>query len=617
LASGSKGKKSMRGPFGRVLSVCLVAITLTVAGFFSEAPARSQDQDQDPGQDEVSNSILGNYLAGRFARAAQDTQEAAGFYGKALERDPNNEVLLEQAFQMETMSGDWPKAIPLAEQLAETHQSHRMSQFLLGVTSFKSGDYKKAEEHFTAASENPIGELTSAIAIGWTRLAAGDTDGALKALDLPKQPDWAQFYLRYHRALIADIAGRKADARASYEKVFKQDSRTLRTSLAYAQSAAHYGDFKTARLVIKQQLAKSQGDPHPLAKEMLDIINEKKRPPFLISNATDGLAEVFYGLGEALAGEGGVSLGTIYLQLALDAKPDHVFALAALANAQEAVKRYDDALKTYDKIPQGTPLQSAIDIRRAFDLNSLDRPDEAKAVLVKLTESDPKDVRPFEALGNIMRARKDYAGAVMYFTKALAIVNKSDPRSWGYYYARGTAYERLKNWPAAEADLKRALALAPDQPLVLNYLGYSWVDQGKNIKEGTRLIEKAVQLKPDDGYIVDSLGWAHYKQGNFKEAVRYLERAVEIKPEDPTLNDHLGDAFWKVGREREARFQWNQALSLDPEPEDVDKIKAKLERGLDSKGEAKNQEKTRQVQTDEALHRRSENKPGTAGRAVE
>ncbi|MBN9248686.1 MAG: tetratricopeptide repeat protein [Hyphomicrobium sp.] len=606
----------MRGPLGRVLSVGLGAIAMTIAGFFSEAPARSQDQDL--AQDETSTSVLGNYLAGRFARAAQDTQEAAGFYGKALERDPTNEVLLEQAFQMETMSGNWPKAIPLAEQLAAARQSHRMSQFLLGVTAFKGNNYAKAEEHFTAASENPIGELTSAIAIGWTRLAAGDADGALKALDMPKQPDWAQFYLRYHKALIADLAGRKADARAAYEKVFKQDSRTLRTSLAYAQSAAHYGDFKTARQVVKEQLAKTQGDPHPLAKEMLDIINRKEKPPLLISNPTDGLAEVFYGLGEALAGEGGVSLGTIYLQLALDAKPDHAFALAALANAQEAVKRYSDAIATYDKIPQGTPLQSAIDIRKAFDLNSLDKADEAKAILTKLIEEDPKDVRPLEALGNIMRARKDYAGAVTYFTKALAVLNKNDPRNWGYYYARGTSYERLKNWPAAEADLKRALALAPDQPLVLNYLGYSWVDQGKNLKEGTRLIEKAVQLKPDDGYIVDSLGWAHYKQGNFKEAVRFLERAVEIKPEDPTLNDHLGDAFWKVGREREARFQWSQALSLDPEPQDVDKIKAKLERGLDAKGEAKNAEKTRQVQRDEGSRKRSENKAGSpSSRAVE
>jgi tetratricopeptide (TPR) repeat protein len=604
---------SMRGSLGRLLSLGLGAVVMTIAGFFSEAPARSQDQD--PGQDEVSTSVLGNYLAGRFARAAQDTQDAADFYARALTRDPENEVLLEQAFQMETMSGNWPKAIPLAEQLAASHQSHRMSQFLLGVTAFKSADYAKGEEHFKAASENPIGELTSAIALGWTRLAAGDADGALSAVDLPKQPDWAQFYLRYHRALIADLAGRKADARASFEKMFRQDSRTLRTSLAYAQHAAHYGDFKLARQIIKEQLSKTQGDPHPLAKDMLDRIDNREKTPLLITSPTEGLAEVFYGLGEALTGEGGVSLGTIYLQLALNAKPDHAFALAALANAEETAKRYDDAIATYDKIPQGTPLQSAIDIRKAFNLNSLDRTDEAKAILERIAAKDPKDVRPLEALGNIYRARKQYPEAVTYFTRAIAVLGKSDPRYWGYYYARGTSYERLKNWPAAEADLKKALALAPDQPLILNYLGYSWVDQGKNLKEGMRLIEKAVQLKPDDGYIVDSLGWAHFRQGNYKEAVRYLERAVEIKPEDPTLNDHLGDAFWKVGREREARFQWNQALSLEPEPEDVEKIKAKLERGLDSKGEAKNDEKTRQVQSLDSSRRRSENKP--QGRTVE
>lgn len=604
----------MRGSLGRVLSVGLGAVALTIAGFFSQAPARSQDQD--PSQDGVTTSALGNYLAGRFARAAQDTKDAADFYGRALDRDPANEVLLEQAFQMETMSGNWANAVPLAEKLASTRESHRMSQFLLGVTSFKAADYGKAEDHFKAASENPIGELTSSIALGWTRLAAGDTDGALKAVDLPKQPDWAQFYLRYHRALMADIAGRKAIANTTFEKMFRQDSRTLRTALAYAQHAAHYGDFKLAKQIMREQLSKTQGDPHPLAKEMMERINKREKTPLLIATPSEGMAELFYGLGEALTGEGGVSLGTIYLQLALDVKPDHAFALAALANAQEAAKRYEDAIATYDKIPQGTPLQSAIDIRKAFNLNSLDRVDEAKAILERLAAKDPKDVRPLEALGNILRARKDYAEAIKYFTRAIAALGKHDPRYWGYYYARGTSYERLKNWPAAEADLKKALALAPDQPLVLNYLGYSWVDQGKNLKEGMRLIEKAVQLKPDDGYIVDSLGWAHYKQGNYKEAVRFLERAVEIKPEDPTLNDHLGDAFWKVGREREARFQWSQALSLNPEPEDVDKIKAKLDRGLDTKAQA-NAGKTRQVQSIDSSRRRSENKSAPSGRAVE
>ncbi len=602
----------MPSKLGRSIFVSLGVAGLAVAGYVSAAPARSADEPA-----ASAASMIGNYLAGRFARAQQDTVSAADFYGQALASDPSNEVLLEQAFQMETMTGNWTRAIPLAEQLAASQQTHRMSRFLLGVTAFKSGDYAKAEEQFKAASENPIGELTSAIAVGWTKLAAGDAAGALRAVDLPKQPDWAQFYLRYHRALIADIAGKKSDARVSFEKMFRQDSRTLRTSLAYAQHAAFYGDTKLAQQIVKEQFNKAQGDPHPLAKDLRDRLGGKSKIPLLITTPGDGLAEVFYGLGEALTGEGGVSLGTVYLQLALNAKPDHAFALAALASAQETARRYDDAIATYEKIPKGTALQNAIDIRKAFNLNSLDRSDEAKVMLEQLAKKDPKDVRPLEALGNIMRTRKQYADAVAYFTKAIAVIDKPDSRHWGYYYARGTAYERLKNWPAAEADLKKALQLAPEQPLVLNYLGYSWVDQGRNMKEGMKLIEKAVQLKPDDGYIVDSLGWAHFKQGSFKEAVRFLERAVEIKPEDPTLNDHLGDAFWAVGREREAKFQWGQALSLSPEPEDIAKIKLKVERGLPAKAEVKAQAKTKQVQRYEPSRRRSENKTSPQRGVVE
>ncbi|MEQ1653238.1 MAG: tetratricopeptide repeat protein [Hyphomicrobium sp.] len=592
----------MRAKLTRLASVTVGMITLAALGLVAQAPARSADDSIE------SQSLLGNYLAGRFARAQQDTESAAAFYGHALASDPSNEVLLEQAFQMETLAGNWPRAIPLAEKLAGSQQTHRMSHFLLGVAAFKNGDYAKADAHFKSASENPIGELTAAIARGWTKLAAGDKAGALASVDLPKQPEWAQFYLRYHRALMADLAGRKSDARTAFEKMFRQDSRTLRTSLAYAQHAAHYGDMKLAKQVLKDQLDKSQGEPHPLAKDLRDRLDGKGKVPFLVTTPAEGLAEVFYGLGEALTGEGGVSLGTLYLQMALYTKPDHAFALAALASAQESARRFDEAIATYDKIPNGTALQSAIDIRKAFNLNSLERSDEAKKLLEQLAKASPKDIRPLEALGNIARARKDFPEAVSYFSRAIALISKPDQRHWSYYYARGTAYERMKNWPAAETDLKKALQLAPEQPLILNYLGYSWIDQGKNMKEGMKLIEKAVQLKPDDGYIVDSLGWAHYKQGNFKEAVKFLERAVEIKPEDPTLNDHLGDAFWQVGREREAKFQWGQALSLSPEPEDLEKIKTKLDRGLPPKAEVKAAPKNRQVQRYEPSRRRSENR---------
>jgi tetratricopeptide (TPR) repeat protein len=646
---------------------------------------------------EATHSLVGSYLAGRLARTENDPDGAAAFYRATLEHDPDNELLLEQAFQLEVSRADWPRAFKLARDLVSAQKQNRLAQLSLALQDFKNGDYKKSEDHFKRAGSGPIGELTSALALAWVKFAENDVNGALAVLDMPKQAEWAQFYLRYHRALIADLAGRKQDARIAYERTARQDARTLRTALAYARHAINAGDKKLALSIIKEQVDKSQGDGHPLLRSLRSSIDSGAKVPLIVGSAEEGMAEVFYGLGEALIGEGAAGIGIIYLQMALYSEPTHQFALAALANAYEANKQYADAITIYDRIPSSSPLAVAVEIRKALNLNSLDRVDEARDTLTNLLngptpaaeesnaaskteetaaedadevpfkgslslsdrgeqvkklqeallragyaigtpdgafgESTLKAVRDFQkknsmtvdgvvgrntyaaivkakgaggavteagprpqltvgdkleildSLGNIMRARKLYAEAVPYYDQALALVDKPDKRHWVYYYARGTSYERLKNWPAAEADLQKALSLYPDQPLILNYLGYSWIDQGHNLKEGMAHIEKAVALKPDDGYIVDSLGWAHYKQGNFKEAVRYLERAVELKPDDAVLNDHLGDALWRVGREREARYQWDQALSLKPEPEDLEKIRKKLESGLVSEAD--------------------------------
>jgi tetratricopeptide (TPR) repeat protein len=645
-----------------------------------------------------THSLVGSYLAGRIARAQNDAAEAAEFYRNALVHDPENELLLEQAFQIEAARGDWTRAFKLAEDLVGVQKQHRMAQLALALRDFKAGAWRKSEEHFKSAGSGPIGELTSAMALAWVELAQNDAGDALAKLDLPKQAEWAQFFLRYHKGLIADIAGRRNEARTAYERVYSQDARTLRTALAYARHAAYTGDRKRALSIVSEHIEKSQGDGHPLLRSLRAAVQSGKKIDPIVTTASEGMAEVFYGLGEALIGEGAVAVGVLYMQMALYVEPDHQFALAALASAYEGNKQYADAINTYERIPRTSPLATAVEIRKAFNLNSLDRVDEARATLTRLLDdaakasAEPakaeaasaapetasnlssladdevlrlgkrgdavqklqealgalgydigtpdgkfgdgtrKAVAAFQkknglkadgvvgpqtfrtivgggaapsgkasvdtaadgpmpltvsdrleildALGNILRARKLYSEAIPYYDQALALVPKPERRHWVYYYARGTSYERLKNWSAAEADLERALALYPDQPLILNYLGYSWIDQGRNLKQGMAHIEKAVALKPDDGYIVDSLGWAHFMQGNFADAVRYLERAVELKPDDPVLNDHLGDALWRVGREREARYQWDQALSLKPEPDDEQKIKKKLETGL-------------------------------------
>jgi tetratricopeptide (TPR) repeat protein len=527
-----------------------------------------------------AHSLLGSYLAANLAKGNNDNTSAAAFYRSALTLDPDNPLLLEQAFLTEAGEGHWDRAVPLARQLVAKDADNRMAHLLLGIDAFKKGSYPKAEEEFRKASDGPIGELTSALARAWAAAAGGNAQRALKLLEMPKQAEWAQFYLNYHKALIADVLGRTQEAQTAFEHSMRQDATTLRIALAYARHAARNGNVKLAKQILDAQAERTQPEPHVLVRELSNEIASGKKTELLVSTPAEGLAEVFYGLGEALTSEGGLSMGIHYLQLALYAQPDHAFALAALASAYETGQRYQDAIDAYNRIPPGSALQPAIDIRKAFDLNSLDKVDEAKVILDRLAQESPDDLKPLDALANILRARKRYAEAADIYARAIKLVPKPDKRHWSLFYSRGTCYERLKNWPAAEADLQKALELYPDQPLALNYLGYSWVDQNRNLKEGMALIEKAVALKPDDGYIVDSLGWAHYKLGRYAEAVRFLERAVELKPQDPVLNDHLGDALWRVGRQREAKFQWDQALTLDPEPEEVERIKKKLVEGL-------------------------------------
>ena len=543
-----------------------------------------------------TRSLLGSYLAGRVARGQHDTEAAATYYREALVRDPGNDVLIEQSFLMELMEGHWPRTEQLARELAELQPPRRMAQAFMGLVDFKAKRYAEADEHFKAAGANPIGELTSTLARAWLYQAQDKTQEALALLDAPKQPEWAQYYLRFHRALLADQAGRRAEARAAYDRIPKNDQRTLRVALAYARHAANAGDAKLALSVLKANADRTKNDGHPVARVLQEQIEAGERPELLINTPAEGMAEAFYGLGEALTGEGGVSVGAVYLQFALYLTPDSVFALAALANAYETTKRYEAAVATYDRIPKGTPLQMSVDIRKALNLTQLERLDEAQKLLDEIARDNPRELQPLDALGNIMRGNKRFGEAVDYYTRAIALIDKPEQKHWSYFYSRGTCYERLKKWDLAEADLQKALLLSSEQAMVLNYLGYSWIDQNRNLKQGLSLIEKAVRQKPDDGYIVDSLGWAHYRMGNYKEAVKHLERAVELRPEDPVLNDHLGDAYWRVRREREARFQWDQALTLKPEPEDADKIKKKLQKGLPIPAQARQPKRTNEVQ---------------------
>jgi tetratricopeptide (TPR) repeat protein len=529
-------------------------------------------------QDLVHATASGSYLAARHAGIERDSTTAAAYYLNVLKVDPRNADLLSRAFLSVLTDGDIDEAGRLADRLIQLDRSDRIARLVIGVRALKLKQYAVARQNFAQSVRGPVTDLTAALLSAWALSGAGDVRAAVDTLDRLAGPDWYAIFKDLHAGLILDVANNKKDAGKRYERTYKADPMAVRTVEAYGRYLSRAGT-KDDALKVYQDFSKAVPG-HPVIVEEMKEITAGEKLPVLADSPQAGAAEALYGLGASIGRRGGEDLALIYLQLALYLEPTHTMALLSLADLYESLKKPELAIKVYDRIPPSSPLHRNAEIQIASDLDTLDRTDEAKKRLEHLVAEHPKDTEAILAFANILRGRKDFAECANVYGKAIANVPVPEKANWVMFYFRGICYERSKQWPLAEADLKKALELYPDQPLVLNYLGYSWIDQGVNLDQGMNMIRRAVEQRPDDGYIVDSLGWANFRIGNYDEAVKDLDRAVELKPEDPTINDHLGDAYWRVGRVLEARFQWSHAKDLKPEPEDLPKIEEKLKSGL-------------------------------------
>jgi tetratricopeptide (TPR) repeat protein len=523
-------------------------------------------------------SASGSFLAAQHASRERDAAAAATFYRSALRNDPKNNELLDRTFLSVLLNGDVEEAVRLAERVLAVDKEDRIARLVLGVRAIKQKQYQVARQQLTQSIRGPITDLAAVLLSAWTQDTAAESKAAVDAIDKLSGPDWYGIFKELHAGMILDVAGQRKDAGKRLEHAYQLDATALRVVQAYGSYQSRNGAKDDALKTFK---AFDEVLPrHPLITESIADINAGKKLPILIDSTQAGAAEVLYGLGAALGRRGGEDLGLIYLQLSLYLTPSHQLALLSLADLYEGLKKPELAIKTYERMPPNSPLERSALIQRAIDLDGSDRSNEAKADLEKLISASPSDLEAIMALGNLLRGRKQFAECGDVYSKGLATMPVPEKSAWTLFYFRGICYERSKQWPKAEADLKKALELFPDQPHVLNYLGYSWVDKGLNLDEGMRMIRRAVEQRADDGYIVDSLGWAYYRIGKYEEAVKELDRAVELKPEDPTINDHLGDAYWKVGRVVEARFQWAHARDLGPEPDELPAIEQKLKSGL-------------------------------------
>ena len=526
---------------------------------------------------EVGESPSGNYLAAIVAGASRDTHAASTFFREALRDDPRNQELVERAFVSALANGNMQDAFTFANRVLAHDRNNGLAHLVLGVEAIKQHKFDKARAMLALGSRDHQHDITSTLLTAWTYAGVKNARRPLTGVDTLREDAFAVFR-DYHAGLIADLAGDKAEAEKRFRASYAGEKNTLRLVDAYARFLASHGQREEAKRIYNafDDIAPN----HPIVTGALaDLDAGKPLPPF-VRTVEEGAGEVLYGLGAVGGRQGDELASLIYLRLALYLAPDNALATITLADTYERMKQEEAAIELYDSVPQNSPLRVNADIQAALLLETLGKSSEASDHLQAVVAAHPKDQEALTALGNLQRSRKLFDESVSTYTRVLDLQPKPEKSQWLLYYYRGIANERRKNWATAEADLKKALELFPDQPLVLNYLGYSWVDQGVNLDDAFKMLRRAVDLRARDGYVVDSLGWAYYRLGRYDEAVRELEKAIDLKPSDPVINDHLGDAYWRIGRKLEAQFQWNHARDLNPDPDELPKILEKIKSGI-------------------------------------
>jgi len=522
-------------------------------------------------------SATGSYLAGRQALAELQTDEAARYFNEAAQGDWDNPVLVERSFIAFAANGQIGQAAQVAKRLTELVGQNELAELVVATEALKERRYAAAGSALESIGQDTFTGITAGILRAWALVGEKQYDEA-DAILTQLGDTGLEDFLVFHRALMAEVAGEKEKALELAAQAFENEPYVARMVEVYARMLANDGRFDEAAEVIAT--FEDQGLTHPLVTVVKQAVEAKRRPGVFATNVQLGAAEMFHGIGVALSRDGSKDLALVFLRLGhyLDPNADVIGLAAGLLLDSEG--QHDAANAIYDGVASSSPMKPTAVVRVAQNLDAMGDRAEALRRLRNIVATRPDDLDAVSVLGDLLRYDEQYVDAVAAYTTALEITGGEAPADWRFYYVRGIANERAKLWPAAEADFLKALELNPDQPSVLNYLGYSWIDMDMNLDEALGMIEKAVEAQPQDGYVVDSLGWAFYKLGRIDEAVETLERAVMLRPNDAEINDHLGDAYWKAGRRLEAQFQCKVAKSVDEVGNVAERVGPKLEDGL-------------------------------------
>jgi tetratricopeptide (TPR) repeat protein len=538
---------------------------------------QTAEQGDDQVQDHLADAFS-TYLSARFAEGEHDMPAAARFYSQSLKNDPDNAGLLSLAFFYATTSGDVEGAGKYAQQVIAKTPDDRAARLALAMVSFKHHNYADARKQLGLSSKGPFTSLTVPLFDGWVAAAMGDAAAASADMKILQGQKGAEGVGAFHAALISDFLGKPDQAGPAYKSALMLNPLSPRVVEAYGNFLERQGDVADAKAFYEK--LSTTAALAPVVNAGLARIASAKKPDPMIRNAEDGAAEALFGIAASLSDQASADISILYLRMALYLRPDLALAQVLLADRFESLQKYEDAETIYAGIDSASPYHRMAAVEAAVNRERLGRKDEAVRDLKVLADANPGDSETWIALGDAYRDMDRNDDAIDAYGHAEKALKTPAKRDWPLFYARAMAEDKAHHWDRAETDINLALKLSPDQPELLNYLGYSWVDQGRKIPEALAMLEKARALRPYDGYIVDSVGWAYFRLGRYDDAAQTLQAAVLLVPGDATINDHLGDALWKAGHKIDARFQWNHALVFSADDDEKAAIQQKLKSGL-------------------------------------
>lgn len=551
------------------------ARTLGVASFLAltALPISAQSTD----------GFTGAYLAARSADANADFEALVEYGTRALAERPDNAGIMEGLLVAHLGLGQIDQAVPVARRLVEMSEGNELGQIVLLGDAMGREDWAAVEDTMNGGFS--VGGLMDPLILAWTAIGDGRMSRALEIFEELSQDDVAKQVSAFQKAQALAYVGDYEGAAAILSGSAGVELALNRSGvIAYAQILSQLERNEDAIALLDAQLPNTGDEEIAMLRAELESGATVEFDS--VKSPKDGLSALFYNVAEVLANDASPSLVLIYARLSQFLDPENVSATLLCAAVFEDMQNHELAVQTYDQIAPDSRAYVQAMMGKASALRRSDQAEAGIETLTTLADRYP-DLAPVHvALGDAYRYEEAWPEAIAAYDRAISLYPEEVAAQWAVYFARGIVNERGGRWDDAERDFRKALELEPDQPSVLNYLGYSLVEKRENLDEALGMIEKAVDQRPNEGYIVDSLGWVYYRLGRYEEAVPQMEKAVSLMPVDPVVNDHLGDVYWAVGRTREAEFQWSRALSFitdETNLEEVkpDRIRRKLEVGLD------------------------------------